>query len=137
MFLFIREKFLLCLCNFMVIKMQIKERKQHHQNSAFIIKMNAEGTVALILCIFALMGIIATYYFVRGMKVNYEDETGEIETATVTVTPSAPVINVTEDTVDQARSVNDALQIEENGENSKEEFDLPPAYEDLFVKNEV
>ena len=99
--------------------------------------MNAEGTVALILCIFALMGIIATYYFVRRMKVNYEDETEEIETATVTVIPSAPEINVNEDTADQARSVNDASQIDENRENSKEEFDLPPAYEDLFVKNEV
>ena len=70
-------------------------------------------------------------------KNNAENEDSSVEEETAAVGPSARSINDTEATADQATFVNDALQIEENGENSKEEYDLPPAYEDLFVKNEV
>ena len=66
---------------------------------------------------------------------NAENEQVPDELEIETVEPSAPV--VTEATVDQAGIVNDNYQIEFNEECPKEIIDLPPAYEDLFVKTEI
>ncbi len=62
---------------------------------------------------------------------NFETEEEEAPPPAVTV-PSAPPVPV-----DQATFVNTAFQIEENEDAPKENHDLPPAYEDIFVDSRL
>ena len=113
----------------MIGQMQIIQRKQSQQNSSFLLIMNEAGTLALILGIFIFIGILFTC-----MRCNENEQVPE-ELEIETVEPSAPV--VIEAAVDQAGIMNDALQFEINDESLGERIDLPPAYEELFVKTEI
>jgi hypothetical protein len=97
--------------------------------------MNDAGIIALIFSL-AILKIIIMCYVCPICENNAENEDSSVEEEIATVGPSAPSINDTEATADQATFVNDALQVEESKDSLRQEVDFPPAYEDLFAENE-